>query len=123
MLEPTAVADVLQGLSWYGFNAKAVEERRSFVRLGEAQFDGAVTIVDDAAATGDAYDAEGTPCRRTVLVEAGVSASLTHDRRTAAAAGTTSTGHSVGAPSFGGIATHVELLPHLDERRARARSR
>ncbi len=112
VLEPTAVADVLQGLSWYGFNAKAVEERRSFVRLGEAQFDGAVTIVDDAAATGDAYDAEGTPCRRTVLVEAGVSSSLTHDRRTAAAAGASSTGHSVGAPSFGGIATHVQLLPN-----------
>jgi predicted Zn-dependent protease len=111
VLEPTAVADVLQGLSWYGFNGKAVEERRSFVRLGEAQFDPAVTIVDDAAATGDSYDAEGTPCSRTILVEAGTSASLTHDRRTAAAAGTTSTGHSVGAPSFGGIATHVELLP------------
>ncbi|MGH9270881.1 MAG: metallopeptidase TldD-related protein, partial [Ilumatobacteraceae bacterium] len=111
VLEPTAVADLLQGLSWFGFNAKAVEERRSFIRLGEAQFDGAVTIVDDATATGDGYDAEGTPCRRTVLVEAGVSSSLTHDRRTAAAAGTTSTGHSVGAPSFGGIATHVQLLP------------
>jgi predicted Zn-dependent protease len=111
VLEPTAVADVLQGLCWYGFNGKAVEERRSFVRLGEAQFDGAVTIVDDAPATGDGYDAEGTPCRRLVLVEAGTSAGLTHDRRTAAAAGTEPTGHSVGAPSFGGIATHVELVP------------
>ncbi|MGI9053042.1 MAG: TldD/PmbA family protein [Ilumatobacteraceae bacterium] len=111
VLEPTAVADVLHGLSWYGFNAKAVEERRSFVRLGEAQFDPAITIVDDAAICGDAYDAEGTPCRRTVLIEAGTSASLTHDRRTAAAAGAESTGHSVGAPSFGGVATHVGLLP------------
>ncbi|CAN5859530.1 TldD/PmbA family protein [soil metagenome] len=111
VLEPTAVADILQGLSWYGFNAKAVEERRSFVRLGEAQFDPAVTIVDDAPVAGDGFDAEGTPSRRLVLVEAGTSASLTHDRRTAAAAGTRSTGHSVGAPSFGGIATHVQLLP------------
>ncbi|MGH9272114.1 MAG: metallopeptidase TldD-related protein, partial [Ilumatobacteraceae bacterium] len=111
VLEPTAVADILQGLSWYGFNAKAVEERRSFLRLGEAQFDPAVTIVDDAPVAGDTFDAEGTPSRRLMLVEAGTSASLTHDRRTAAAAGTRSTGHSVGAPSFGGIATHVELLP------------
>lgn len=111
VLEPTAVADVLQGLCWYGFNAKAVEERRSFVRLGDAQFDSAVTLVDDPAVRGDAYDAEGTPCRRTVLIEAGTSASLTHDRRTAAAAGAEPTGHSVGAPSFGGIATHVGLLP------------
>lgn len=111
VLEPTAVADILQGLSWYGFNAKAVEERRSFVRLGEMQFDPAVTIIDDATVAGDSFDAEGTPSRRLALVEAGTSASLTHDRRTAAAAGTSSTGHSVGAPAFGGIATHVELVP------------
>jgi predicted Zn-dependent protease len=31
VLEPTAVADVLQMLSVYGFNGKAVQERRSFV--------------------------------------------------------------------------------------------
>ena len=49
VLEPTAVADILETLSLYGFNAKAVEERRSFVRVGDAQFDPSVTVVDDAA--------------------------------------------------------------------------
>ena len=43
VLEPTAVADVLEWLCWFGFNAKAVAERRSFVRLGDAQFDPAIT--------------------------------------------------------------------------------
>ncbi len=111
VLEPTAVADILETLSLYGFNAKAVQERRSFVRIGDAQFDPSVTVVDDARAAGDAYDAEGTPRQRRVLVEAGTTVSLTHDLRTAAAAGTTSTGHSVGSPAWGAIARHLVIMP------------
>ena len=87
VLEPTAVADVLDWLCELGFNAKAVAERRSFVRLGDAQFDPAVRLVDDAPAAGWPYDADGTPRRQLVLVDAGTSVALTHDRRTAAAAG------------------------------------
>ena len=34
VLEPTAVADILEILAAAGFNGKAVNERRSFVRLG-----------------------------------------------------------------------------------------
>ena len=100
----------------------------SFVRLGEAQFDPAVTLVDDAPATGDAFDAEGTPRRRTVLVDGGTTVSLTHDLRTAAVAGATSTGHGVGAPSFGALARHLCLVPagrvgrRRDGRGRRARS-
>ena len=69
------------------FNAKAVAERRSFVRLGDAQFDPAITLVDDAPVAGVPYDAEGTPTSRVVLVDGGITVGLTHDRRTAAAAG------------------------------------
>ena len=36
VLEPSAVADILEALSFYGFNAKAVAEQRSFVRVGDA---------------------------------------------------------------------------------------
>src|SRR5690606_9481452 len=39
VLEPTAVADLLTLMAFYGFNGKAVNERRSFVELGAAQFD------------------------------------------------------------------------------------
>ncbi len=111
VLEPSAVADVLMFLGWYGFNAKAVEERVSFVRLGEAQFDAAVTLVDDAPAAGEAFDADGTPTRRTTLIDAGTARSLTHDLRTAAVVGAESTGHGVGAPSFGALARHLCLVP------------
>jgi predicted Zn-dependent protease len=76
VLEPTAVADLLEAFSMYGFNAKAVKERRSFVRLGDAQFDPAITLVDDAPAAGIGYDADGAPTQRLVLVDAGTTVGL-----------------------------------------------
>ncbi|HEX6498428.1 MAG TPA: TldD/PmbA family protein [Micromonosporaceae bacterium] len=98
VLEPTAVADVLQCLAMYGFNGKAVNERRSFVAFGEQQFDPSVTLVDDplsADAVGLPFDPEGTPKRRLVLVDRGVTRTVAYDRRTAAEAGTESNGHAM----------------------------
>jgi predicted Zn-dependent protease len=109
VLEPPAVADILEAFSFWGFNAKAVAEGRSFVRLGEGQFDPSITLADDAPAAGVAWDAEGTPTRRVSLVEAGTIVGLTHDRRTAAAAGAISTGNGVGSASFGALARHLGL--------------
>ncbi len=109
VLEPTAVADVLDWLCDLGFNAKAVAERRSFVRLGDVQFDSAVRLVDDAPAAGWSYDTDGTPRRQLVLVDAGTSVALTHDRRTAAAAGAESTGHGIGSAVMGAQAMFLTL--------------
>jgi predicted Zn-dependent protease len=116
VLEPTAVADVLQMLAFYGFNAKAVQERRSFVELGTAQFDPAVTLLDDvtpADAVGLPFDVEGTPRQRLTLVDGGVSSAVAHDRRTAARSGVESTGHAiVGSAVWGAIPASMRLLPH-----------
>jgi predicted Zn-dependent protease len=109
VLEPSAVADILQALSFHGFNAKAVAERRSFVHLGETQFDPSITLADDAPAAGVAWDADGTPTRRVPLVDAGTSVGLTHDRRTAAVAGATSTGNGIGSVAFGALGRHLVL--------------
>jgi predicted Zn-dependent protease len=109
------VADLLQLLAVYGFNGKAVAERRSFVELDTEQFDPAITIVDDyteAGGAGIGFDVEGSPTPRLTLVDAGRTAAVAHDRRTAAEAGTTSTGHALpGGASFGAVPTHVHLLP------------
>ncbi len=121
VLEPTAVGDVLHCLAMYGFNGKAVNERRSFFVAGEQQFDDAVTIVDDAVSPGLVglpFDAEGTPKRRLELVRDGLSRTPVHDRRTARQAGgdTASTGHALpGAGGWGAIAPNLALLPVLDE--------
>ena len=115
VLEPGAVVDVLRNVAYYGFNAKALLERRSFVRLGERQFDPAVTIVEDGTAPeamSVPFDTEGTPKRRYELVSAGVTRNVAHDRRTAAQAGTESTGNAFpGARSFGPVPISVHLTP------------
>jgi predicted Zn-dependent protease len=115
VLEPSAVADVLTLLGMYGFNGRAVNEGRSFLSPGTPQFDPAVTLADDAtdpAAIGPGFDAEGTPKRPTCLVTAGMSGGPVHDRRTAAEAGTESTGHAiVGGERFGAIPHNMFLRP------------
>ena len=97
VLEPAAVSDVVAGLASGQFNGKAVVDGTSGLRLGEQQFDRAVSLIDDAAgpdATGLPFDTEGTPARRTDLVREGVPVGLTTDRRVAAALGGSSTGHA-----------------------------
>jgi predicted Zn-dependent protease len=115
VLEPECVATILVFLAFYGFNAKQVIEGQSGIRLGEAQFDPAVSIWDDAtapAALGAPFDADGTPKRRLDLVSAGVSAALAHDRRTARKLGTESTGHAVGeSDAYGPIPSNLFLGP------------
>ncbi|MFB9448581.1 TldD/PmbA family protein [Dactylosporangium vinaceum] len=117
VLESGAVADVLQMLAMYGFNAKMVLDRQSFLQIGEAQFDPSVTLIEDPGqpdASAMPFDAEGTPRQRVVLVDRGVSAAVVHDRRTAQRAGNgaVSTGHAIaGGGSFGAMPSSMRLLP------------
>ncbi len=115
VLEPSCVVNLLSFLALHGFNGRAVEEGRSFAKLGEHQFDEAVTLADDVThplAVGVPFDAEGTPKRRVELVRDGVTSSLIHDRRTAKALGAESTGHAVaGAGAWGAIPANLVLGP------------
>ncbi|NUT31728.1 MAG: TldD/PmbA family protein [Hamadaea sp.] len=121
VLLPEAVADILTNFAYYGFNGKQHNEGRSFAHLGEVQFDPAITLVDDAVAPGRIglpFDAEGTPRRPLTLVDGGVTAAVGHDRRSAAQAGTASTGHSSGDAGWGPMTQNLVLVPgnrSLDE--------
>src|SRR5258706_9099220 len=98
ILEPECVSNLLSFLLAHGFNGKAVEDGRSFVRLGEPQFDPSITLRDDVtdpAMVGIPFDVEGTPKRPLDLISAGLTSGLLHNRRTARKAGTESTGHAV----------------------------
>jgi predicted Zn-dependent protease len=113
VLSPSCVVNVLAFLAIYGFNGRAVEEGRSFARVGEDQFDPAISVADDVAhpkAVGVGFDAEGTPKRRHELVSGGVTTGLAHDRRTAKALGAESTGHALpGGGSFGALPANLVL--------------
>ena len=113
VLSPSCVVNVLAFLAIYGFNGRAVEEGRSFARVGEAQFDPAISVVDDVGhpnAVGVGFDAEGTPKRRHELVSGGLTTGLVHDRRTAKALGAESTGHALpGGGSFGALPANLVL--------------
>ena len=115
VLEPDCVVDILVFLALHGFNGRAVEEGRSFARLGEAQFDASISLADDVEhpmAVGIPFDAEGTPKRRVELVSEGVTSGLVHDRRTAKALGAESTGNAVaGAGPWGAMPANLVLEP------------
>jgi predicted Zn-dependent protease len=112
VLEPEAVSDVLGSLAYYCFNGKAFAERQAFARPGVAQFDPALSVVDDPAAGGLPFDREGTPKRRLDLVRDGVTTGLTHNRRTAVEVGASPTGHAApGDDTWGPIATNLAIEP------------
>lgn len=118
VLEPTAVADLLDNLAGFGFNGKAFAQHQSCMKLGEPQFDEAITIIDEPlGAPGEPaatvpFDVEGTPRDALVLVRAGVTTAVSHDRTSAAEAGAASTGHaSTASRSWGPIAVNLRLAP------------
>lgn len=115
VLSPSCVTNLLAFLAIYGFNGRAVEEGRSFAKLGEPQFDRAISLADDVThsmAAGIGFDAEGTPKARVDLVRDGVTTGIVHDRRTAKALNSESTGHAIpGAGPFGALPANLVLEP------------
>lgn len=119
---PTAKVPVVMhpdiAASWIGemydaFTGEAVIKKSSWLtgRLGETIAAPAVTLVDDGrmpAGLGTAaWDGEGVPTRRNVLIERGVCAMYEYDVYHARRAGTRTTGNAVrGAGSVPGIGCH-----------------
>ena len=120
VLEPGATQAFAQWLGWSAFGGKAVFEDRSPLsgRIGSQVCSPLVTIVDDPFSPllpGIPFDPEGTPTTRHPLIERGIAVGVTHDRASAALAGTTSTGHALPAPNAsGGSAGHLVIEPGAD---------
>lgn len=116
VLSPSAVATLVEYLG-EAFSAKAVAEGRSpFTgHLGKSFASPLIHLADDPTgegAVGVPFDGEGTPRRRVQLMAAGRAVAVVHDRASAAAAGTTSTGHGLSAPNpWGPSASHLTLSP------------
>ncbi len=115
VLEPAAVADLIQDMSWISFGALLVQEGRSFLsgKIGQKVMGDNITLRDDPyhpLHLGSPFDAEGMPTRPTTIIERGVAKSAVYDRQTAAKEGRESTGHGLPVPNtYGPMAHHLVL--------------
>src|SRR4030067_1159675 len=96
VLDPYASHDLLDMLNLYGIGGRIYQEGRSWMngREGQQAMAPVVDLWDDPQAPAflpRSFDAEGSPKRRTEIVNRGVVRGPVHDRRTA---GEASTGHA-----------------------------
>lgn len=126
LLDPYATASFL-GVLAAALTADAVQKGRSLFAdsMGDTIGPGHLTLVDDGRlAEGPAaavFDGEGTPSRRTPLIDAGVLGGLLHNTYTATKDGTASTGNAsrAGFKATPGISpTNLFLQPGTQDRDA-----
>jgi predicted Zn-dependent protease len=103
VLEPSAVLDLV-GFLFYDFAGTAVLDKRSCLtgRMGKKIFGDNVTIWDDAyhpLQTGAAFDGEGVPRQKVLLVDRGVPKNLVYARSTAKKMKARPTGHGFSLPN------------------------
>ena len=114
VLEPPAVATMLDYLSYVGFGAKQVLDGESFLSsaTGDEVAAPSITVADDVwhpRSVGIGFDFEGVPRRRVDVIESGVARGPVTDQRTAAQMGLPVTGHYSGSNEFGPYASNVVL--------------
>lgn len=114
VLEPPAVATLIEYLSYCGMGAKQVIEGESFLcgKQGSAVASPTITVADDVRhdkSVGVSFDFEGVPKRRVPVIDAGEATGPVTDWRTSKKLGIAPTGHSSGSSEFGPYASHVVL--------------
>ena len=115
VLEASAVAMMIDYLSYSGCGAKQVIEGDSFLatKAGEVVAEPRVTVTDEAShpcSVGIGFDFEGVPRKTVRIIDDGVAKQPVTDLRTARQLGTTSTGHSSGSAEYGPYASNPVLL-------------
>lgn len=117
VLEPYAVAEMLDYLAYVGFGAVAMQEGRSFMaeKLGQQVASSTVNIYDDGLdprCFPMPFDFEGVPRQRVPLIEQGVARAVVFDSYTAALQGVPNTGHALPAPNpMGPMPGHLHIEP------------
>jgi predicted Zn-dependent protease len=105
ILEPYAVQDFVQMMSFTGFGAVAMQEGRSFMagKIGQQIVDPRISIWDDGLSPDTIpwpFDFEGVPKQRVDLIEQGVARGVVYDSyRAGKEEGKESTGHALPAPN------------------------
>jgi len=117
ILEEYAVSDFLEFMAMLGFSAQAVQEGRSFMKLGEKVVGENISIWDDGSDLAGLplpFDFEGVPRQRVDLITNGIARAVVYDSYTAGKEGKVSTGHALPAPNrFGPIPLNL-FMNHGD---------
>ncbi len=100
ILEPAAVAELMEWMTFTSFTARSIREKTSALagKLGERLVGTNVTIYDDAtdpAGVPTPFDFEGQPKRRLVILDRGVARGFGTDTGWAARLGCENTSHAV----------------------------
>jgi PmbA protein len=117
VLEHDAVGSLLEFLGGLAFDGLAHTEGRGALvgRLGQPVAAPSITLTDSPrypSTLPRAFDAEGVPKEPLALIQDGVAQAVVHDTRSAARAGTTSTGHALapGGSAWGPAPTNLVLI-------------
>ncbi len=118
ILEPPAISELVEWLSYIGLGCKEFHEGTSFMsgKLGQKVMGDNVTIYDDALdQTGMAcpFDFEGIPKKRMDIIDKGVAKNVAYDYLWAKKEGKEPTGHGLphGGGGEGGIPLNIIFKP------------
>lgn len=111
ILEPMAVTELLNNMSYTGFSARMMQLGMSFLtgKLGQKVFGENITIVDDVNNKNLFplyFDFEGSRRKTLNIIDKGVAKEVAYDLRSAIKDGVETTGHGVGD---GGVPIHLVM--------------
>jgi predicted Zn-dependent protease len=116
ILEPSAVAALVEWMNYIGFGCKAFQEGTSFMsnRIGQRIMGENVTMYDhgiDESGIAFPFDFEGIPKQKVILVEKGIAKGVVYDSLSAHKEGKKSTGHALtpDSASEGGLALNLYI--------------
>jgi len=100
ILEPSAVAALVEWMNYIGFGSKSFQEGTSFLsnRIGQKIMGENVTMYDDGtdqSAIAFPFDFEGVPKQKVMLIDEGVAKGVVYDSVSAHKEGKKSTGHAL----------------------------
>ncbi len=100
ILEPSAVAEIMNWMTYIGFGAKPYMENTSFMskKLGKKAMSPEISIYDDGNNTSGIaipFDFEGVPKKKVFLIKKGMIGKPVYDSLYAARVGVRSTGHAM----------------------------
>jgi PmbA protein len=113
ILEPSAIAALVEWMNYIGFGSKPFQEGTSFLsnRIGKKIMGENVTMYDhgtDESAIAFPFDFEGVPKQKVMLIEKGVAKGVVYDSISAHKDGVKSTGHALTPDSAeGGLALNL----------------